>query len=93
MTDFPLYGLSEEHQAVREAVRALCDAKIAPFAAEVDEEARYPQEAADALLAADFHAPRRAESWEVDAPWVGWSGAGGNLKLAGKSVARSARSN
>ena len=57
MNDFPLYGLPEEHQAVREAVRALCDNKIAPFAAEVDEEARFPQEAADALLAADFHAP------------------------------------
>jgi alkylation response protein AidB-like acyl-CoA dehydrogenase len=63
MTDFPLYGLPEEHQAVREAVRALCDAKIAPFAAEVDEEARYPQEAADALLAADFHAPHVPEQY------------------------------
>jgi alkylation response protein AidB-like acyl-CoA dehydrogenase len=63
MTDFPLYGLSEEHQAVREAVRALCDAKVAPFAAEVDEEARYPQEAADALLAADFHAPHVPEQY------------------------------
>ncbi|GAC1530119.1 MAG: acyl-CoA dehydrogenase [Marmoricola sp.] len=63
MNDFPLYGLSEEHQAIREAVRALCDAKIAPFAAEVDEEARYPQEAADALLAADFHAPHVPEEY------------------------------
>ncbi|MGN6722243.1 MAG: acyl-CoA dehydrogenase family protein [Marmoricola sp.] len=63
MTDFPLYGLSEEHQAIREAVRALCDAKVAPFAAEVDEEARYPQEAADALLAADFHAPHVPEQY------------------------------
>lgn len=63
MTDFPLYALSEEHQAIREAVRALSDAKIAPFAAEVDEEARYPQEAADALLAADFHAPHVPEEY------------------------------
>jgi alkylation response protein AidB-like acyl-CoA dehydrogenase len=63
MSDFPLYALSEEHQAVREAVRALCDAKIAPHAAEVDEEARYPQEAADALLAADFHAPHVPEQY------------------------------
>ena len=31
-----MYALSEEHQAVREAVRDLCDAKIAPYAAEVD---------------------------------------------------------
>ncbi len=55
--DFPLYALSEEHQAIREAVRAVCDAKVAPYAADVDEHARYPQEAADALLASDFHAP------------------------------------
>ncbi len=46
MSDFPLYALSEEHQAIREAVRAVADAKIAPHAAEVDEEARYPHEAA-----------------------------------------------
>ena len=53
MSDYPLYALSEEHQAIREAVRAVCDAKIAPFAAAVDEEARYPREAAAALLASD----------------------------------------
>jgi len=63
MDDFGLYALSDEHKAVREAVRALCDAKIAPFAAEVDEQARYPQEAADALLAADFHAPHVPEQY------------------------------
>ena len=63
MSEFPLYGLSEEHQAVREAVRAVCDAKIAPFAAAVDEEARYPHEAAAALVAADFHAPHVPEQY------------------------------
>jgi alkylation response protein AidB-like acyl-CoA dehydrogenase len=57
VSDFPLYALSDEHQAVREAVRALAEAKIAPYAADVDENARYPEEAAKALLAADFHAP------------------------------------
>ncbi len=56
-SEFPLYALSEEHQAIREAVRAICDARVAPYAREVDAEARYPLEAADALLAADFHAP------------------------------------
>ncbi|KQY63498.1 acyl-CoA dehydrogenase [Nocardioides sp. Root140] len=39
----------------------MCDAKIAPFAAEVDELARYPHEAAEALLASDFHAPHVPE--------------------------------
>src|SRR3954466_4012235 len=64
MTDaFPLFALSEEHQAIREAVRALCDAKVAPYAADVDENARYPQEAHDALLASDFHAPHVPEEY------------------------------
>jgi alkylation response protein AidB-like acyl-CoA dehydrogenase len=62
-TGFPLYALSEEHRAIREAVRAVCDAKIAPFAAAVDEEPRYPAEAAEALLAADFHAPHVPEEY------------------------------
>ena len=59
----PQFALSEEHQAVREAVRAVCDAKVAPFAADVDEHARYPEEAAAALLAADFHAPHVPEEY------------------------------
>ncbi|GAA1530515.1 acyl-CoA dehydrogenase [Nocardioides humi] len=63
MSDHPMYALSEEHQAIREAVRAVCDAKVAPFAAEVDEEARYPREAAEALQAADFHAPHVPEEY------------------------------
>ncbi|MDZ5662819.1 acyl-CoA dehydrogenase family protein [Nocardioides sp. S-58] len=63
MSEFPLYALPEEHQAIREAVRAVCDAKIAPHAAAVDEEARYPHEAAAALLASDFHAPHVPEEY------------------------------
>ncbi|WP_210440224.1 acyl-CoA dehydrogenase family protein [Nocardioides xinjiangensis] len=63
MSEFPLYALSEEHQAIREAVRAVADAKIAPYAAAVDEEARYPHEAAEALLASDFHAPHVPEEY------------------------------
>ena len=62
-SDFPLYALSEEHQAIREAVRAVADAKIAPHAADVDENARFPEEAARALLAADFHAPHVPEEY------------------------------
>ena len=64
MTDeYPLYALSEEHRAIREAVRDVCDAKVAPYAAAVDEEARYPQEASDALQASDFHAPHVPEEY------------------------------
>ena len=61
--DYPMYALSAEHQEIRRAVRALCEAKVAPHAADVDENARYPQEAADALLAADFHAPHVPEEY------------------------------
>ncbi|MEW1718705.1 acyl-CoA dehydrogenase family protein [Streptomyces sp. NPDC093109] len=54
--DFDLYRPSEEHEMLRETVRALSEAKIAPYAAAVDEEARFPQEALDALVASDLHA-------------------------------------
>src|SRR3954465_7688700 len=59
----PLFAMTEEHRAIREAVRALCEAKVAPYAADVDEQARYPEEAAAALLAADFHAPHVPEEY------------------------------
>ena len=48
---------------LRETVRALAEAKIAPFAAAVDEEARFPQEALDALTAADLHAVHVPEEY------------------------------
>jgi alkylation response protein AidB-like acyl-CoA dehydrogenase len=62
MTD-DMFMLSEEHQAIREAARAVAENKIAPFAADVDANARFPQEAADALLASDFHAPHVPEQY------------------------------
>ncbi|MDH6110813.1 alkylation response protein AidB-like acyl-CoA dehydrogenase [Kitasatospora sp. MAP12-15] len=55
-SDFDLFRLSEEHDMLREAVRSLAEAKIAPFAADVDEHSRFPQEALDALQANDLHA-------------------------------------
>ncbi|TDC94975.1 acyl-CoA dehydrogenase family protein [Actinomadura sp. 7K507] len=63
MSDFPTYAPSEEHEMLRRTVRELADAKIAPFAAEVDEESRFPQEALDALAAADLHAVHVPESY------------------------------
>jgi alkylation response protein AidB-like acyl-CoA dehydrogenase len=54
--EFPAYAPPEEHVALRESVRALAEEKIAPYAAEVDELARFPQEALDALVKADLHA-------------------------------------
>ncbi|WP_404814032.1 acyl-CoA dehydrogenase family protein [Kitasatospora fiedleri] len=61
--DFDLYRLGEEHVMLRESVRALAEAKIAPFAAAVDEEGRFPQEALDALRAADLHAVHVPEEY------------------------------
>ncbi|MFF0717659.1 acyl-CoA dehydrogenase family protein [Micromonospora sp. NPDC003816] len=54
---FSAYQLPEEHEAVREAVRAVCDHRVAPHAAAADENAEFPQASYDALRAADFHAP------------------------------------
>ncbi|MEV8018199.1 acyl-CoA dehydrogenase [Streptomyces sp. NPDC086554] len=61
--DFDLYRPSEEHDMLRDAIRSLSEAKIAPFAAAVDEEARFPQEALDALVANDLHAVHVPESF------------------------------
>jgi len=61
--EYPMYALSEEHQEIRKAIREICDAKIAPAAAAVDEEARYPQEAHDALIETDFYAPHVPEAY------------------------------
>ncbi|MFI2740457.1 acyl-CoA dehydrogenase family protein [Streptomyces sp. NPDC018711] len=62
-TDFDLYRPSEEHDMLRESVRALAEAKIVPFAAAVDEEGRFPQEALDALVANDLHAVHVPEAY------------------------------
>jgi alkylation response protein AidB-like acyl-CoA dehydrogenase len=60
---FTTYALSEEHEALRESVRQLADDKIAPYAAEVDQQARFPQEAQDALVKADLHAVHIPEAY------------------------------
>ncbi len=61
--DFDLFRISEEHEMLREAVRSLAEAKIAPFAAEVDEQGRFPQEALDALRGNDLHAVHVPEEY------------------------------
>ncbi|GAA2802291.1 acyl-CoA dehydrogenase family protein [Kribbella solani] len=60
---FELYELPEEHQAIRAAVRDVCDAKVAPHAGDVDEQAEFPKASYDALKAADFHAPHIPEQY------------------------------
>ncbi|WP_021595933.1 acyl-CoA dehydrogenase [Actinomadura welshii] len=63
MSDFPAYAPSEEHELLRATVRELAEAKIAPFAAEVDEESRFPREALEALVANGLHAVHVPESY------------------------------
>ena len=57
------YALTEEHEAVREAVRDIAEREIAPFAAEVDADSRFPEEARKALTAAGFHATHIPEAY------------------------------
>lgn len=63
-TDFDLFQISEDHEALREAIRAIAEDKIAPHAADVDDKARFPQEALDVLVASDFHAPHVAPDYD-----------------------------
>jgi len=62
--DFDMYRLTEEHDALRAAVRNLVDNKIAPHAADVDATATFPLAAYDALVASDFHAPHVPEAYD-----------------------------
>jgi alkylation response protein AidB-like acyl-CoA dehydrogenase len=62
--DFDLFRTAEEHEFLRQSVRALAENKIAPEAAAVDETGTFPQTAYDALRAADFHAPHIPERYE-----------------------------
>jgi alkylation response protein AidB-like acyl-CoA dehydrogenase len=58
-----VYDLPEEHRMLRQTVRDLAEAKIAPFAADVDAAARFPAEALDALTAAGLHAAHIPDSY------------------------------
>jgi alkylation response protein AidB-like acyl-CoA dehydrogenase len=52
----PVFTLPDEHQALREAVRALADDKIAPRAAEIDASGEFPWDVYQALAQADLAA-------------------------------------
>ncbi|MGI8613573.1 MAG: acyl-CoA dehydrogenase family protein [Nocardioidaceae bacterium] len=63
MSDFDRFRLSDEHQMLREAVRAVCEDKVAPHAAEVDATGEFPRDSYDALRKADFHAVHVPEEY------------------------------
>jgi len=54
--DYDLFQLSEEHEALREAVRGLALDRIAPRAAEIDETGEFPKDVYESLVQAGFHA-------------------------------------
>jgi alkylation response protein AidB-like acyl-CoA dehydrogenase len=58
-----MYMLNEEHELLRQTVRELAEAKIAPFAAAVDAGSRFPAEARDALTGASLHAVHIPEAY------------------------------
>ncbi|TVZ05268.1 acyl-CoA dehydrogenase [Trebonia kvetii] len=58
-----MYELPEELRLLRQTVREVAEAKIAPFAAEVDAAARFPAEALDALTGAGLHAAHIPDSY------------------------------
>ena len=60
---FPLFTISEDHQELREAIRNVAQDKIAPHAAEADDQGAFPQASYDALVASDFHAPHIGEEY------------------------------
>jgi alkylation response protein AidB-like acyl-CoA dehydrogenase len=62
-SDFPAFAVSEEHEALRAAVRALADDKIAPRAAQVDESGEFPWDVHEALVKADFAAVHIPEAY------------------------------
>ncbi|HEV3380201.1 MAG TPA: acyl-CoA dehydrogenase family protein [Trebonia sp.] len=57
------FALSEEHEALRQAVRELAADKIAPRAADIDRTAEFPWDVYEALVKADFHALHIPESY------------------------------
>lgn len=61
--DFHDFMLSEEHEALRAAVRDLVADKIAPRAAEIDETGEFPWDVYEALRDARFHAIHLPEQY------------------------------
>ena len=61
--DYDLFQLSEEHDALREAVRGLAEDRIAPRAAEIDETGEFPKDVYEALVGAGFHAIHIPEAY------------------------------
>ncbi len=62
-SDDNLFALTEDHRAIRAAVREISEKQIAPYAADCDENERYPVEAQKALSESGFNAVHIPESY------------------------------
>ena len=60
---FDAFKLPDVHQELRSVLRDLCEKEIAPYAADVDEKARYTDEALAALTASGFAAVHIPEEY------------------------------
>jgi alkylation response protein AidB-like acyl-CoA dehydrogenase len=61
--DFDTYRLAEEHDLLRKSVRAMCDAKIAPRAAEIDATGEFPWDVFEELKRNDLLAIHVPEAY------------------------------
>ncbi len=61
--EFDLFQLPEEYRELRAAIRDLAEQAIAPFAKDVDENERFPEEALEALNSAGFNALHVPEAY------------------------------
>jgi alkylation response protein AidB-like acyl-CoA dehydrogenase len=60
---FDVFKLPDEHNELREVLRDLCEKEIAPYAADVDEKSRFPEEALKALNDSGFSAVHIPEEY------------------------------
>ena len=60
---FDVFKLADEHNELRAVLRDLCEKEIAPYAADVDEKARYTDEALAALTSSGFAAVHIPEEY------------------------------
>ena len=60
---FDLFKLPDEHNELRAVLRDICETEIAPYAADVDEHARFPEEALKVLNDTGFPAVHVPEAY------------------------------
>ncbi|PSP17699.1 hypothetical protein BRC62_04310 [Halobacteriales archaeon QH_10_67_13] len=57
------FGLSDEHQLIRDSVREFCEEEIEPIVQEIEDEHRFPREIFDQLGELDVMGVPVSEEW------------------------------